>query len=172
MTTLAGKIDRLSIKQLEVAHPSKPQQDRFLYKITKLCKGGIDIESSREELLVPRSGETDDEFQRRLKLFDYPNILGGALNEVNSKFSWGSSTLQISNQELAPYYESFEEVISPKLWLPKILREALKYQTVYAIYEPITVEGELKSLQAQRQAFKNYKPSISLYYPVNVSIRR
>ncbi len=164
---LENQLKSLTIKQLEIAKPEKDKHDAFLRHINRLYKGGRHLIGHEKEILVPRSGETPKEFARRLELFDYVNVLGGAINELVSKFSWGDVAL-FGDNILSDSYTRFHDSLSPKQWLPNILREALKVQTVYAVLEPIEVVGRFKNDAIQKAAFKNFTPKLSTYYPSNV----
>jgi hypothetical protein len=166
---LENQIQSLTIRQLETANSEKDKHDKFLRHIQRLYKGGKHLIGHEKDILVPRSGETPQEFARRLALFDYVNVLGGAINELVSKFSWGDVALYGTNI-LSDSYERFHDSLSPKQWLPSVLREALKVQTVYAVIEPIEVRGTLKNDAVKRAAFKNFTPEISTYYPPNVML--
>ena len=158
----------LTIKQLETVNPEKNKHDEFLRHIQRLYKGGRHLVGHEKDILVPRSGETAQEFSRRLSLFDYVNVLGGAINELVSKFSWGDISLH-GDSLFADSYIRFHESLSPKQWLPSVLREALKVQTVYAVVEPILVSGSV-ARAALVESLQKFQPSITTYYPYNVML--
>lgn len=157
--------NKLPISYLESKHSTYEELSEVWEKITHLTVGGYLIESHKEKYLPQRCGEEDFIYKQRIKKFTYRNLLGSLIQQQASKLAAGSYNISgIDNN--SDFWIKFRENIDLKGteefdFLTKLLRQVLKYQTLYIhVDKP---KSEIKPINKQQEELLNLRSYLVLY---------